>query len=232
MPLPFMRTGNNPLNYIDPSGHAQVCAQGDFGGGCGSSGTTHYMLDPEVMVAQLKTEFKNYLWDHIPTSVAITEGYTNQDGFIYERGESHEEIGVINFYSGEIASLESNGNFSYWGTPTISGTSAYIGLEFIYGATSVDSMLANGNYEGYNIGGDRFAKLTDTESKGQSLNPDGTPFIDPISNRSVKYEETSVGAGINVFPNVLEFGGFSGTSYTESVWRYKIPWWPNKVEGK
>ena len=30
--------GNNPVKYIDPTGHAQACADGDWGGGCGSSG--------------------------------------------------------------------------------------------------------------------------------------------------------------------------------------------------
>lgn len=34
----FAFTLNNPVNYTDPTGHAQVCAQGDLGGGCGSAG--------------------------------------------------------------------------------------------------------------------------------------------------------------------------------------------------
>jgi hypothetical protein len=29
---------NNPLKYTDPTGHAQACADGDLGGGCGSPG--------------------------------------------------------------------------------------------------------------------------------------------------------------------------------------------------
>ncbi|MEI2692539.1 MAG: RHS repeat-associated core domain-containing protein [Anaerolineae bacterium] len=31
---------NNPLRYTDPSGHVQVCAEGDAGGGCGSGANT------------------------------------------------------------------------------------------------------------------------------------------------------------------------------------------------
>jgi len=30
--------GNNPIRFKDPSGHAQACADGDLGGGCGSAG--------------------------------------------------------------------------------------------------------------------------------------------------------------------------------------------------
>lgn len=35
----------NPTKYIDPTGHMQVCAQGDLGGGCGSDGTSLYIYD-------------------------------------------------------------------------------------------------------------------------------------------------------------------------------------------
>ena len=35
----YAYVNNNPINFNDPSGHAQVCADGDFGGGCGSEST-------------------------------------------------------------------------------------------------------------------------------------------------------------------------------------------------
>ncbi len=34
----YAGTGNNPIRFKDPSGHAQACADGDLGGGCGSAG--------------------------------------------------------------------------------------------------------------------------------------------------------------------------------------------------
>ena len=37
----YAYSSNNPINYNDPSGHAQVCVQGDEGGGCGY-GTPDY----------------------------------------------------------------------------------------------------------------------------------------------------------------------------------------------
>jgi hypothetical protein len=36
---------NAPLNYVDPTGHAQACAVGDEGGGCG--GQAPYTTDPD-----------------------------------------------------------------------------------------------------------------------------------------------------------------------------------------
>ena len=35
----YAYTTNNPINFTDPSGHAQVCVDGDVGGGCGSEST-------------------------------------------------------------------------------------------------------------------------------------------------------------------------------------------------
>ncbi len=34
----YSYVGNRPTVYVDPTGHAQVCADGDVGGGCGSAG--------------------------------------------------------------------------------------------------------------------------------------------------------------------------------------------------
>jgi RHS repeat-associated protein len=35
----YAAMGNNPVKYVDPTGHAQACADGDEGRGCGSSGS-------------------------------------------------------------------------------------------------------------------------------------------------------------------------------------------------
>ncbi len=36
----YAAMGNNPVKYIDPTGHAQACADGDEGGGCGNDITS------------------------------------------------------------------------------------------------------------------------------------------------------------------------------------------------
>lgn len=87
---------------MDPDGHVQRCADGDLGGGCGSDGPNYYLSDPEVKKAKQITAIKNYLWEHIPTAVALSEGASNQDGTplidpISKRPVTYEEssAGVI-----------------------------------------------------------------------------------------------------------------------------------------
>ena len=38
----YAAMGNNPVKYIDPTGHARVCADGDEGGGCGHGANEVY----------------------------------------------------------------------------------------------------------------------------------------------------------------------------------------------
>ncbi len=44
----YAYTQNNPVNFNDPSGHVQGCADGDLGGGCGNDGTSFYILSKYI----------------------------------------------------------------------------------------------------------------------------------------------------------------------------------------
>jgi len=52
--------GNNPIRFKDPSGHAQACADGDEGGGCGSAGV--YVPKPT------STPTPGLIWKGVPTA--------------------------------------------------------------------------------------------------------------------------------------------------------------------
>ncbi len=52
---------NNPLRYNDPTGHAQACADGDEGGGCGSSSPKALQMIGSVDVQEA---IRDYLRNH------------------------------------------------------------------------------------------------------------------------------------------------------------------------
>ncbi len=54
---------NNPLRYTDPTGHAQACADGDEGGGCG-----HAATPAQVLATVFDSHLMDlYLWSYMRT---------------------------------------------------------------------------------------------------------------------------------------------------------------------
>ncbi|TAH49791.1 MAG: hypothetical protein EYC68_16320 [Chloroflexota bacterium] len=67
----YAYVNNNPLKYVDPSGHAQVCADGDIGGGCGGqSPQLAIQADDDLRFLQayyeagaMYKEYLRFMWD-------------------------------------------------------------------------------------------------------------------------------------------------------------------------
>jgi hypothetical protein len=59
----------NPLKYIDPTGHIQVCADGDLGGGCGSAGAIKSVRE----LIKSREEFENKSRNHIARAKVLDE---------------------------------------------------------------------------------------------------------------------------------------------------------------
>jgi RHS repeat-associated protein len=67
----YAYVNGNPINFNDPSGHAQACADGDIGGGCGSAGT---YIPPKPGIKSTLTSTWNWYaegWKINRTSVSI-----------------------------------------------------------------------------------------------------------------------------------------------------------------
>ncbi|MHB0968003.1 MAG: RHS repeat-associated core domain-containing protein, partial [Bellilinea sp.] len=72
----YVYVNSNPINFNDPSGHMQSCADGDLGGGCGGDGTAPYIINK---YQQLKLKGPTYHWEGInqqERAALIQNGYT------------------------------------------------------------------------------------------------------------------------------------------------------------
>ena len=105
---------NNPLRYTDPSGHAQVCADGDQGGGCGDNDAWYrltqqwYGIDDQGL---LDATIVAWLQDHqdirtIQAMAGYLETTYGQSDAILP--SSFNTIYAHAFAAGELAQLATN----------------------------------------------------------------------------------------------------------------------------
>jgi len=71
----YAYVNSNPINFNDPSGHMQACADGDLGGGCGSDGTSFYILDKYM---EKKENGTSVSWEGL---TAVEQSALGNDGW-------------------------------------------------------------------------------------------------------------------------------------------------------
>ena len=105
---------NNPLRYTDPSGHAQVCADGDQGGGCGDNDAWYRLTQQWYGIGDqglLDATILAWLQDHqdirtIQAMAGYLEAHYGQSGAILP--SSFNTIYAHAFAAGELAQLATN----------------------------------------------------------------------------------------------------------------------------
>ena len=105
---------NNPLRYTDPSGHAQVCADGDQGGGCGDNDAWYRLTQQWYGIGDqgfLDATILAWLQDHqdirtIQAMAGYLETTYGQSGAILP--SSFNTIYAHAFAAGELAQLATN----------------------------------------------------------------------------------------------------------------------------
>ena len=235
----FAYTINNPLKFIDSTGHAYEASAGTGGSRCdwwcyaqGNSVTqiVHRAADDRRREASRKNMINVVKDYYIPTAFSREGGV--KVGFDYFGGiELAVEYQVaINWFSGDISLFENISGGVYAGTPRgflLEGTESY---SAIWNASNPGVIAGPFSYAAGEVGLDYFARATADGTLSMSvdyhdIDGDGqfdqnetiyflSPVMDPEFNKPIIAGSGGIHLGGNAIPNVIEWGIHGGVGAT------------------
>jgi hypothetical protein len=179
--------------------------------------------------------FDNWLWYNIPSAFGWHGGVSGQAGAGVEGGTTPAEFLLLfNWRSGEASLFYSFEIFGYVGTPSVFGGNVYTGFTTVKGLSRNQFFQGPSGYLGATGSGDVFGKLGVTLIGGKAIEPDSFSkgeiplryFIDPISQRTIEYRQTSLFIGGNLAANAFDFGFLGGLAAAVQILNATIPFWP------
>jgi hypothetical protein len=199
---------NNPLNYVDPSGHQGCDEQVED---CDS---TDLLDDGEE-------DSSDRILPDNPTDIAVLAGVPTVVGVNIDIGwfmdlvagqELNGGVGIaFNWYSGEISYLPNWRHYQGFGTPDVVGIGSSIQTFTVTGATSNDMLQGPAGIVAGQAGADALGKLSvvgdisiayeDIEKEKYSI---ADAAIDPKSGMPVITRSRGVEVGANVVPTGID----------------------------
>jgi len=245
----YAYTLNNPLKYIDPTGHGEDC---------GPTGHDKCESDPPPpppppWYAQPLERLDNWLWATKPSVIGIQVGGTlgaDPTPFalcMVGGNVSGNAALVFNWRSGEVSLLLIPSAEGRAGTPRVLYGDVHAGTYKAWGVSRNEHLRGLGGHISGSATADAAANLGVIGSEGAGWSPDmeaatkkvynfadfvrglgGTfrPMIDPNSERAIRNETLSVAIGGNLLVNGFDFEGDLGADYTIPIPIYQIPGWP------
>jgi hypothetical protein len=231
---------NNPLRYTDPTGHMQVQdgpQQDRFKPSVadkyrprprrsGHGGNTHPSLNDLLAVVD------DLAWDKIPSAIGLHGNVTWNFGGGIEGNYTPMELMILgNWRSGEISIMVSMEGSGMLTVPDLVGVSLNGGVTEVYGASSNSRLEGWSNFSGYSISVGEGINVGASRNYGKGKESFmGGDYIDPISNRNVRFRQSAIfgAANIPLFPTPIDGSGFFGKSYTSELIRISFPNWPLK----
>ena len=187
------------------------------------------------LLSTLQPFISTLLWDNIPSAYGVHLGISGQvGGFAEGAWTPIELLLLINLYSGEISVFASMEAYGYMGTPNFIGGNLYGGSTVIYGLSENENFVGPSLFVGATGSADEFAKAGATLIAGRAVSAESAAlgeippqfFVDPISERTIDFQQGSIFLGVNGGANVVDFGVVGGIGITQPVWSYSIPFWP------
>ena len=236
------------MKYIDPTGHAycdyidnnnaEDCAGGlensqstDVIWGTGnSSGGNGAGNDDESIIDYVLAILDNLAWDYIPSAIGVHGNLTwNFGGGIEGNYTPMELMLLANWRSGEISLMVSMEGSGMLTVPDLVGISLNGGVTEVYGASTNSEFEGWSNFSGGSISLGEGLNLGASQNYGKAKESFmGGDYIDPISNRNVRYRQSAIfgAANIPLFTTPIDGSVFSGKSYTRELRTISIPNWP------
>jgi hypothetical protein len=230
----YAAMANNPVKFVDPTGHSSATVMHDSDGDAQCNDPEH-CLDASGQLKKptnsMLEVINEILWESVPSAIGINIGASGQAGAMIEPGIVPGELtALFNWRSGELSVLTSYEAFLYLGTPSVFGGNVYAGWTEVYGASANRFLQGPSVYGGITASADEFAKFGVSAIGGRAVNSgiEMPPqwFIDPKSGHPIEYHQLDITFGGNLGSNGIDAGGFGGGAYTKIRRTYAIPGWP------
>jgi RHS repeat-associated protein len=225
----YAYVSNNPLKYIDPSGHRPVAGCGDEGKNDCYEDDAIIRSDNAAKLATLENDaakrncasgnknycsgWDNWAWKNIPSAFGVQGGVNVQSGVGLEASYSVEASITFNWRSGQIAGAYTTEPGVYFGTPTGASVFGYGGVHAMKGISNLKDLSGPDAYIEGSLESDTIAKVGLSVERSQSLVESGGPqYIDPVSQMPQDTLEVNIGGGADVISNVVEGGITIGES--------------------
>ncbi len=237
---------NNPLRYIDPTGHDRFST-------CGSNRYCMDWVDEHPLNLDRPPDYKN---DPCPGMKGVVAGIcasgSHGDNLEPDRpingvhsgtsltfdlvvGKYHYEQvdNLFDWKSGIFYKMRTTGDGYYVGSPNGAEFEGYHGWTSVHGIPMSDTpvqvkdRLSGSNFDLALDAGVDVADLDLNGGKGLSVDLDPDTGKPVITNAGPMYAiETKIGGGVSVLPFPIDIGIQGGTSETVVEEAIPLPWWP------
>jgi hypothetical protein len=172
----------------------------------------------------------NLVWNYIPSAYGIHGNITVHAGGGLELNYTPMELILLfNWRSGELSLMVSMEGSGMLTVPDMAGFTVNAGVTEVYGVSQNLELEGWSNFSGWTASVGEGANVGVGQNYGIAKESFlGGDHIDPVSNRTIKYTQSSIFGEVNIplFVTPVDGSVLAGTGYTALLFGVGLPNWP------